>query len=200
MTEEQIVALLPKRISIDRYQEALRLCHDGLGGDALIFKRVAHCPDDAPQWWDDAPAPRMWAAQCRCTACGNSFYLGYVHGTAHSERAALRDCLQPGVIIPEGPDGLALAFVPEFESEFTSAYREGETLNCPDCGASVTLRKSSFFRRPRTYRMLFGEVRKIRDFAAVVYWLLSRTISADGDTEETCVPFRAVKASQVAVP
>ena len=83
-----------------------------LGGDLCVFSRVSWSPSDEdgpPQWINEEPLPRHWAARCRCTRCGTQWLsgwisrrTGYVAGLHPEKRGG------PGIRVFEAPDGAIL--------------------------------------------------------------------------------------------
>lgn len=186
MTANEIAELLPARICSDIYPAALKQCLPELGGNVLLFKRVRYFfDDDAPQWLGlngFEPPKAVWASECVCTACRNRYYLGYAPGSKSRT---------PGVIIPEGEDGVNYTGVPD-DPMLSETVRANQSAACPDCDANVILRPAAWLKRPKTFRCTLTQVVSVERYTALLYWQFRRTINPNGKTSVVVCPFRAV--------
>lgn len=206
MTVEDIAERLPVHIPMEALHECQRRAKNDLGGNFLIFKRVSYLPENSFVGYmgfdDDDAVKARWASECRCTACGGKFHLGWKSETVHDYGKTYP---RYGVLIPEGPDGgmyafppdEVYAFPPDEVSEFTTLYRDGDTTRCPECDTDVTVKHASYFRsyggcQSLAWRVMFGTVHNIDRCTTLVFWLITRTVARDADVTTQAEPMYAV--------
>ena len=176
---------LPEEMSGDVWQVVLEDIYDEheLGQDFLLYNRESvtcaprpkrtMCPED---WADLARrAKNRWAAKCTCTMCGEDFYTGYLPGGKR---------MNSGITLLQGEDGMNYiddAFLHAEEEDCAAEeYRDGDSVLCPFCCADLELMPRREMRHGRTWQVLQAEVQVIEGYAAVLYWLVRRSVDASG--------------------
>lgn len=191
MSNESIRDLLPDKPRKGLMEWGIKTAHDELGGNFIIFNRES--VEIAPSLkqtmtaddWDkyEAAIQRRWAANCECSACGESFYGGW--------EKKKRDKYM--IRMAEGEDGVVYDGVPEkSEMENTALWEEGEIMPCPVCGERAKLIHSSRLRHGRIYAVMLGTLERCGKYAVLVYWLLRREIDEFGISDYSIRPREAV--------
>lgn len=161
--------------------------HESELGNLCVYTRVSYSPSDedgGPQWMED-PAPRRWAARCRCTGGACTWMAGLLDKKKDGMR---------GLAVLEGPDGQVYPGVPEGDAggEFVQHCADGQKITCPDCGRELTVTPKADIKNGRTCQLLAANVERVGDYAGVVFWMFSRYFSPDGCAADKGEPFRAV--------
>lgn len=153
-------------------------CAGELGSEYMIFKgeRVAIAPKLAEimEYNDLRPRRHEWAAECTCTACGDSFFTQKVKG-------------HDAVRLAVGEDGMPYTLDPgESYGEFIvdggcieEAF-EGEQFICPVCLSEVTLIHAKHLRGGRTKRIMVQSIGNVCGYTTVFYWMVYRTVDEMG--------------------
>lgn len=198
MDVTKIAEALPRTMSHEMYNAALAANRQAdLGGDFLIYRRVSYSPDDGnpPQWWDEERPKRSWAAKCRCTACGKTFYAGWPRRKRY-ERTDSKT--PPGILLYEGEDGITYPGAARMDDETVTLYRDGQTALCPMCERTVTVEHRSRFKAgfygdtARVYRVMVGNVENVGPYTALVLHMITRTVSCDAESAVTVTPLAAL--------
>lgn len=153
-----------------------------LGGDFCVFKRTSidvydeelgrtMTPEDQDRL--EAGIHRRWAAECRCSVCGEKFITGW-NSKHPSDRYS--------IFMYAGDDGVNYpGFVNPEEVPANNAYcySEGDIIVCPFCENNVELIHGNRLRHGRTYQCMVTSVEVVDNYAMLVTWLASRHIDAD---------------------
>lgn len=183
--KNEILALLPEtlpHLDMMRYvDEAMR--NGGLGEHEFMEFHRESAVDDFDTGWIFNPnhrtTKRMWAAQCTCGMCGESWQSGWIDQDMFMAYAGDDGCIYPGV-----PDGEC--------ADPVVNYCTGETLTCPICEAQVTILPKRDLRNGRTYRCMSGRVETLGDFTAVVFWMLERSVNSNAVSTYEAYPWMAL--------
>lgn len=173
----------PRAIRNDIFENYL----DELGGNLTFYKRVSMpvfpqlSPVMASEDWDayDAQASRRWAAECTCSACGETWHTGWRKGGA--------------ILVADGEDG---QIYPCFDDEDSGSIgnvveaTHNDGILCPVCWTQTTLVSSSKCRG-QTRRRMFCTIDNVGIYTTIFCWLASRTIDPDGSTWAELHPWQA---------
>ena len=122
---------------------------------------------------------RHWGAECRCTACGEDFYTGWMDGK---------------IAITMMEDGNTLEGWTKGDDYETALFGEGQEMPCPRCGTQARVIKRRDIRG-RTYRTRIAELTNVEDTTVIIYWFAARYLGKYGfSTVEFC-PDQAVAIS-----
>ena len=182
MDVEYILANLPEDPREGMVEDALSEHRDDeLGGNLLIYERRSWYPgidEDGVGWPDFEPEiePR-WAGYCTCTACQDDFWTGWATGGGLSVICREDGLCYPGV--PDDGDDAANNIVP---------FAEGEQIDCPYCGAELTLTRRRNLRNGRTFQIMVGSIENIGPYTAMLSWLVSRRFDEYGLTDISVNP------------
>ena len=193
MDQEKIASILPTVIRPEVFRAAVEenLTSD-LGGNLLIYYREAWSDggsydDMGYRIRDDRHA---WAAHCKCTACGYDFYTGWVSAksSVRAKNEFSRRSIEKGTGIAVfcGEDGMIYNGVPEDSEEYDALIcPDGDSVACPDCAVSLTVRHKSqmrgFHDTPVIHRILAGSVENIGPYTALMFWMITRMIHSTGN-------------------
>lgn len=177
MTIEQIVKKLPMRPRKGMADAAQH--RPELGPEFSTYKRVSRayadaCSIDVGWPLDDVEPAKGWAAECHCGVCGETWYAGY-----RRER---------GISLIIGEDDIPYCGLADEYDEMAVPIDEGETLECPMCGAETTLIHAKELRAGRTYRLKIGSVENVERYTVVVSWMAERCVFPDGSSDCGCYP------------
>lgn len=193
MTDSELAGRLPTRLPVESLHECQRRAKDDLGGDFLIFKRESYADETFVGYpgLDDDPAPRSWAAKCQCSACRETFYLGWHSEPDDSPSYLSTARRRRGVILSELDDGMCL--VPDAPADDGITYLEDDKVQCPNCHAQTTLKHASYFRtadgaKSKTWRVMWLTVTHVDKLTTLVYWMITRTVSVYASTSVTVTP------------
>lgn len=193
MTDSELAGRLPARLPMQSLHECQRRAAADLGGDFLIFKRVSYAEDTFIGYpgLDDDPAPRSWAAECRCTACRETFYLGWHSEPDNAPSYRSTATRKRGVVLSELDDSMCLS--PAESAGDGITYLEDDKIQCPQCHAETTLKHASFFRsangaKSKTWRVMWLTITHIDNLTTLVYWMITRTVSAYASATVTVTP------------
>ena len=141
-----------------------------LGGDWLVFRgeMVPVEPDmDQILRENSLRRKKQWAARCICTACQEEFITQKVSGM---------DAIRLGVT----EDGDSIPLMPgQWQGSIEDAF-SGEELLCPFCMSVVTAIPAKKVRGGRTKRVLVRMVARVDRYAAIVDWMICRSIDENG--------------------
>lgn len=178
MDKEWMRKRLPEEPPKDLIRWTRKHFHDELGPEFLVFhaERVPVAPDiqEIKEYNSLRPRRYEWAADCSCTACGESFYTQKVPGA-------------DAIRMAEGEDGTPYTMEPGSDNDIDllneGIYEEsvdGEELLCPCCYSKVQLIHSRRLRGGRTKRIMVQTVQNIEGYTAVFYWMVVRRIDELG--------------------
>lgn len=150
-----------------------------LGGDFCVFSRKSICVEDeqigrtmSVDDWEryESGVHYRWAAECSCTACGESFITGW-NKNHPSKRYGIR--------MYAGDDGENYdGYIPENalpDVDFMT-YNEDEEITCPRCGEKISLIHRSRLKHGRTYQMLVASVEVVDNYTVLMTWRARRYI------------------------
>lgn len=154
-----------------------------LGRDFLIYKR-----ESIPAWYqgecngyeflaESGDGKSHWGSLCKCTACGETFTGGWHEGHL---------CLYMR------EDGYYYEGVTDLEDEDACEFREGDHLNCPRCDAEVQTVRAKDISAGRTYRVQAASLERCGDYAAAVWWLVTRRLDPYGGWSVSAEPRDAI--------
>lgn len=141
-----------------------------LGGDWLVFvgEQIEAEPDmEQILTGNSLRRRKTWAARCMCTACEDEFITQKVPGM---------DAIRLGVY----EDGTPIPLMPGEWTEVVEDAFSGEALVCPICMEMVTAISAKSIRGGRTKRLLVRTVQDVAGFAAVMDWMVCRTVDENG--------------------
>ena len=206
MDKEKIASMLPTVIRPDVFRAALAENLDSdLGGELLIYYREAWNNEDwDPMGFCIRATRHTWAARCKCTACGYDFHAGWASAKSSSRarteinmkndlKSPYDSKIKSGISIFEGVDGTTYPGVPEDQdAEDVLICVDGDRVHCPECDTNLTLCHKSkmrgFQNTNHVYRILAGSVENIGPYTALVFWLVSRMIDKNGNSETDAEP------------
>lgn len=122
-----------------------------------------------------------WVADCTCTACTEDFITQKEPG-------------EKAIRLVVGDDG---SYYPIDPGEPVDPYmgielqRDGDDFYCPICGSKVELIHRSSLRGGRTKRILVISIATVQGYAAVIYWMVCRSISEFGASSYCALPEEA---------
>ena len=182
---------LPKRGPDQILRYTLNKHLDQLGGQMTVFKRISATL--APRLMDWVITPEMqeeyetqkcsvWAAECSCTVCNMTYYTDWVTNAGHK-----------GIGLIEGEDGLTHPCLDDYDPSFGNYMQlgDGDGFLCPECSSVTTLKHRSKMSGGRTWRLLISSVDNIGMYTTIFYWLVSRSIDADGCVYSGIEPWQA---------
>lgn len=176
MDKEWIRRHLPERMNPEALKWAIRTQRNdlGLGGDFLFYKAVRV---KTQQSYDypfavKTESETVWAAECCCTACGDVFQ------TAGGAKSLYLGELEDGSTIPMYVDIPPDAWT---ETAFLELHANDKTF-CPRCESRVRVMHSKHIRGGRTKRLMVKTVERVGEYAAIVHWMVERTIRENGSS------------------
>lgn len=181
MDKERIRQLLPEEPPEDLLKWTLNHCDDELGPQYLVWKSV-----NIPVYTMDylmnnelRPSRRERVAECTCLKCGSKFVTEKIGNTLEFW---IDDCGGWWPLDPNGP-----LRIDELSAEEDTGYRTevdgyNEATPCPMCYETLRTIPEKNLRGGRTKQILVASILTVEQYAAVVYWLVSRTIYPDGNT------------------
>ena len=154
-----------------------------LGGDFCVFTRKSIRVEDeqikqtmSAEDWNryESGVRYRWAAECSCTACGESFITGW--NKSHPNK-------HYGIRMYVGDDGTNYdGYIPEnaYPDVDTMTYIEGDDIICPRCGERIDLIHRSRLRHGRTYQLLVTSIEVVDNYMVLMTWRVRRCISQFG--------------------
>lgn len=173
MDKEWVRQNLPEAPSFDICRWALKNTDGELGSNYMAFKpeKVTIYPErqliERPE--DREPIRTVRAAWCKCSICENEFCTE-MHGP--DPVFFVDDCgcawaLDPGEDAPEEDT---------YEFGYSTTAPDGTLFTCPVCGYDVTMIKAARLRGGRRKQIMVLSVETVGEYAAVIYWMVQRTI------------------------
>lgn len=129
------------------------------------------------------PIKKIWQTRCSCTVCGEDFITKHL-----PERGGVKGFAvfygEDGRIYPLDPADGETPIADEiddwgYESNILE-LGELDGIECPECGANVTIVHRSKLRGGRTRQVLGCTVQNVGIYTAVIYWLTAKRIYEDG--------------------
>lgn len=111
----------------------------------------------------------VWAADCRCGACGEDFYTAKVPG----EEAILMVTGEDGSYYTAELDG-------GWDPTCTEIQREGDEFYCPFCGSKVQLIHRRKLNGGRKQQVMIASVQVVEGYLGIFYWMVWRSIDEWG--------------------
>ena len=179
---------LPETVNGALEEELMMRVYDerDLGDSLILYSResVEWAPPfertmDEQAWERRRAATRKgWGARCTCCNCQEDFYTGYVPG---KERKG------SGITLAVGEDGMTYAG--NFPDDpMVMTWHEGDDILCPLCNETGELTQRRDLRNGRTYGILQVEVRNIKGYTAVLYWMVRRFLDDEGGDHICATP------------
>lgn len=180
MDKEAIRKLLPEEPPEGLLNWTLGHCEDELGPQYLVWKSVT-IPVYTLDYLmnnDLRPYRREWVAECTCLKCGSKFVTEKI---GNSLQFRIDDCGEWWPLDPNGP-----LKIDEFSAKEEMGYQtevdgDNEAMQCQMCYETIRTIQEKNLRGGRTKQILVASILTVEKYAAVVYWLVSRTISPDGN-------------------
>lgn len=177
MDKERIRQLLPEEPPKDLLKWTLGHCEDELGPQYLVW-RSEKVPvyDLESLMCGYKPKRREWIAQCTCLKCGSQFVT---QKTGNLLEFWVDECgewwpTDPNSNGPWDDENAEMGYGVDVDGD-------GEALTCPMCYETIRTIPAKNIRGGRTKQILVASIMKVEKYAAVVYWLVSRTIYDDGN-------------------
>ncbi len=177
MEVQEIMAALPTQAEEDLIEWARKNCPDNLGGEYMIYaaERVDVYPTMEMLMDNDIRRKKVWASRCFCTRCNDDFVTQKVKGA-------------DAIYLSYGEDGCTYVVEPEdrlkdLENIGSVSFTDlchGDEVSCPFCGSEVKLISEKRIRGGRTKRIQVAQLQRIGEYAAIIYWLVSRRIDEFG--------------------
>lgn len=180
---EQFGKLLPVQPRAGLREWVMMEAEDYLGGEFLIYKRVSvpGCYPFECGGYEfvsvSGDEKSHWGAECRCTACQETFYGGWNDGKL---ALAMRE------------DGYFYEGRPDDDDPDSFDFPPGSSLTCPRCEASVRAERQKYINQGRTYRVQVCTLERIGEYAVVMYWLVTRRLEPFGTWSESIEPRDAI--------
>lgn len=175
MEKDAILKMLPETPPHGLIRWAEENCREDLGPKYLVFsvESVPVMPTMAEILEYNSMAPRrsVRAALCKCFGCGNDFVTQYVPGPVKAIRMIV------------GEDGSLYTADPGCPTDYDCAIDvgEGDALSCPYCGDEVQVIHAGKIKGGRTKQIMVVAVETVGEYAAIIYWMVSRHIETYGD-------------------
>ena len=154
-----------------------------LGPEFLLFKRVSIKVQNSIDEiiCNQTLTKSIYAAECTCTACDETFHTGYISG---------------GIIqMHQGDDGM---FYTELEASINTygcgwivELAEGDTVTCPFCLSNLVVKRGSSVKNGRRYAVRFQKVENLGEFTAVITYEAQRRLDDFGAYRKT-IPVEAL--------
>lgn len=153
-----------------------------LGGEFCVYhsERMSISPNVAEVLEYNSLKPRRkeWRAVCTCTYCQEEFVTQKEPGMNAIRTVQGEDCWTYTLDIGEAVD-------PYMGIEVN---REGDTMNCPLCGSEILLIHTKNLRGGRKKQLMVVEVKNVKMYTALIYWLVYRKIDEYGLSEYGASP------------
>lgn len=158
----------------------------GLPFCSWTSERVRLVPMLEEIMWDQSTKGRsIWAADCRCAACGEDFYTAKVPG-------------EDAIMLTVGEDGSY--YTAELDGgwnpETTEIQRDGDDFYCPFCGSKVELIHRKRLRGGRMQQLMVMTVQVVDGYLGIFYWMTWRSIDEWGVDEYGASPYSAYLLSE----
>lgn len=181
MDKERIRQLLPEEPPEGLLKWTMKNCDDELGPQYLVWKSV-NIPVYSMEYLmtDNSfkPVRRERVARCTCLKCGSQFITEKIGNVLEFW---IDECGEWWPIDPNmnGP-------WKEMDERAEMGYRaevdgDDEALMCPMCSETIKTIPAKNLRGGRTKQILVASIMTVGQYAAVVYWLVARTIHEDGN-------------------
>lgn len=181
MDKERIRQLLPEEPPEGLLKWTLSHCNGELGPRYLVWKSI-NIPVYTMDYLmnnDLRPSRREQVAECTCLECGSKFVTEKI---GDSLEFWIDECGEWWPLDPNGP-----LRIDELSTEEDIGYRtevngDNEATQCPMCYETLRTIPEKKLRGGRTKQILVASILTVEEYAAVVYWLVRRTIYPDGST------------------
>lgn len=184
MDKEYVRKLLPEKPPEGLLQWTLKNCDGELGLDLLVWKgiTVPVYNMDYLMGCNTKPTRRERAAECTCLKCGSKFVTERI---GNALEFWIDECGEWWPLDPNGPLRIDTQFGEEEEAGYrTEIDGENEEVPCPMCYETLRTIPAKKLRGGRRKQILVASIMKLEQYAAVVYWLVSRTIFEENHEHE----------------
>ena len=155
-----------------------------LGGDYLIYHSewVHAAPSMCDLWENRTSGKKVRGMVCTCTACSDEFVTGGENGT---------------VYLAEGEDGQVYPTDPQTLDNAGPAWggiiqcAPPDVVCCPICGEKVQLIRKREIRGGRRKRILVAALQRVKEYAVIMYWMITREIWEEGGSSVEVTPWDA---------
>lgn len=171
MEKEYFCRRLPEQPPKGLVSWAKRNLSGDLGGEYTVFKseRIRTAPDLQELMDNQIEGKSIWAVNCTCTACEESYYTRKVPGLN-------------AFYISQGDDGETYPTRMDMELEDTwdIEVMPNDQIYCPMCGCNTTVIHARSLRGGRTKQVQVATLHAIDGYAVIVYWLVQNNIQEYG--------------------
>lgn len=180
MDKEMIRQLLPEKPPAGLLRWTLANCDDELGEQYLVWRPERVPVYDLQELMDNSTKPKRYEriAHCTCLKCGYDFQTELMGNTL---MFWVDECGDWWILDPNGrqpfEDDAANGYMVE-------VYGDGEALSCPMCYETLHTIPAKKLRGGRRKQILVVSIETIKEYAAVVYWLVRQEIYDDGNDYE----------------
>lgn len=185
MTETEYLSLLPEKAGEHILTYAKNELMDELGNNMIVFKSelIKYSPEYTDFLIDEnnAKGKTERVASCTCTACGETFYCGWLPSESRKKY---------GISIIQGEDGNFYTGVPS--GDYSIDCLEGDQIECPLCGTYAALIHSSRLNKGKVFQVGISEIINLRNITAIITWLAKRTVYRNGHSPIETLPYGAV--------
>ena len=185
MTEAEYLRLLPEKAGEHILTYAKNELMDELGEDMIVFK--SELIKRSPEYIDflvdenNAKGKAERVASCTCTACGETFYCGWLPSENRKKY---------GISIIQGEDGNFYTGIPS--GDYSVDCLEGDQIECPLCGTYNVLVHSSRLNKGKVFQVGVSEIQNLGNLTAIITWLVKRTVHRNGRSPMEVLPYGAV--------
>lgn len=176
MDKEYVRQLLPEKPPEGLLQWTIRHCDGELGPDLLAWKPVTVPVYNMSYLMGCSSKPTRpeRAAECTCLKCGSKFVTERI---GNALEFWIDECGEWWPLDPNGPLRIENPFGEEEECGYrTEIDGENEEVPCPMCYETLRTIPAKKLRGGRRKQILVASIVKLEQYAAVVYWLVCRTI------------------------
>lgn len=178
MDKEWIRQILPQQPPEGLLRWTISNCDDELGPHYLTWKPVKVPIYEMEYLMDNSLGPKRYelVADCTCLKCGGHFLTelcGSIPSMWIDENGEWWPLYPTGTQPFEDED--------QVESGYMVELGEGDSMVCPFCYDTLIVTDGRKFRNGRRKQVLVVSVGTVDAYAAVMYWLVRRTIRDDGN-------------------
>lgn len=148
---------------------AVRNLSSELGEEYMIFKgvRARRAPTLEEVMENDSNGESVWAAECLCTNCQESFLTEKIPGI-------------DGFRVAVGEDEETYPCFYDYEAGTVVEVGEGDEIFCPNCGERCRAVAAKHIRGGRTKQVRVCSLDNVEGYTAILYWLVWKRVDENG--------------------